>query len=95
MAAKVRQYGSGSGRFFADLQVWGTPGECFEKLSLIREKTGCQGFIAIFDMADLPFEDAERSMKLFATEVAPRLKDAPQAALADANQRAAPGRHLA
>ncbi len=95
MATKIRKYGSDAARFFADLQIWGTPQQCIEKIAFASRTTGCKGFIAIFDMADLPFEEAERSMKLFASEVAPHLRGTPQAPLAEANQRAAPGRHLA
>jgi alkanesulfonate monooxygenase SsuD/methylene tetrahydromethanopterin reductase-like flavin-dependent oxidoreductase (luciferase family) len=74
MAVKVRKYRAESGAFFADLQVAGTPDECFDKLSFIRQQTGCDGFIAIFDTADLPFERSTASMKLFAAEVIPRLR---------------------
>jgi alkanesulfonate monooxygenase SsuD/methylene tetrahydromethanopterin reductase-like flavin-dependent oxidoreductase (luciferase family) len=74
MAAKVRKYPTESGAFFADLQVWGTPEQCFEKISCIRQQTGCEGFLGIFDTADLPFEQSARSMKLFAAEVMPRLQ---------------------
>ena len=74
MAVKVRKYGSESGHFFAELQVWGNPQQCLEKLAFIQQKTGCREFIAIFDMAELPFEAADRGMKLFAAEVLPHLR---------------------
>ena len=74
MASKIRKYGAATGSFFADLQIWGTPEQCLEKIAFARDKTGCSGFIAIFDMAELPYEESEKSMKLFAAEVMPRLR---------------------
>ena len=74
MASKIRKYGGETSRFFADLQIYGTPDECAEKIAFAKEQTGCKEFIAIFDMAELPQEDALRHMSLFATEVMPRLR---------------------
>ena len=61
-------------KFFADLQVWGTPDQCFEKILRIRELVNCDRFVGVFKYADLPFEEANRNLELFARAVAPRLK---------------------
>ena len=61
-------------KFFADLQVWGTPDQCFEKILRIREQVNCDRFVGVFKYADMPFEEANRNLELFARAVAPRLK---------------------
>jgi alkanesulfonate monooxygenase SsuD/methylene tetrahydromethanopterin reductase-like flavin-dependent oxidoreductase (luciferase family) len=60
--------------FFLDLQVWGTPDQCYEKILAIREKTGAGAFNGVFSYAGMPWADAERNMRLFAEKVMPRLK---------------------
>ena len=67
-------------QFFLDLQVWGTPEQCYEKIMTIRELTGAGAYNGVFSYAGMPYEDAERSMRLFARTVLPRLRaldDAP------------------
>ena len=60
--------------FFLGLQVWGTPDQCYEKILAIRERTGAGAFNGVFSYAGMPLPDAERSMRLFASKVMPRLK---------------------
>jgi alkanesulfonate monooxygenase SsuD/methylene tetrahydromethanopterin reductase-like flavin-dependent oxidoreductase (luciferase family) len=60
--------------FFLGIQVWGTPEQCFEKIMRIRAITGSDAYNAIFSYAGMPWADAEKSMRLFAREVMPRLK---------------------
>jgi alkanesulfonate monooxygenase SsuD/methylene tetrahydromethanopterin reductase-like flavin-dependent oxidoreductase (luciferase family) len=77
--------------FFTNLQVWGTPEQCFEKILEIRQRTGCDHYIAVFSYSGMPYEEAERNMRLFAADVMPRLQaldrpDAPaQATVAEAS----------
>src|SRR5262245_31739152 len=59
-------------QFFLDIQVWGTPEQCFEKIMRIRSITGMDAYNGIFSYAGMPWADAERSMRLFAREVLPR-----------------------
>jgi alkanesulfonate monooxygenase SsuD/methylene tetrahydromethanopterin reductase-like flavin-dependent oxidoreductase (luciferase family) len=68
--------------FFLDLQVWGTPDECVAKIEDIRRRTGCETYVGVFSYAGMPIEEAERNMRLFARDVAPRLRtlDTPVAA---------------
>jgi alkanesulfonate monooxygenase SsuD/methylene tetrahydromethanopterin reductase-like flavin-dependent oxidoreductase (luciferase family) len=75
MSGVINRYGVNEAtKFFADLQVWGTPQQCYEKISWLHTTLGCQTFVAVFDYAGLPFEEVERSMKLFAEEVMPALQ---------------------
>lgn len=60
---------------FADLQVWGTPDECLEKILSIREIVGCDHITLGFRFAGLPIDLAERSLRLFAETVLPRLRE--------------------
>jgi alkanesulfonate monooxygenase SsuD/methylene tetrahydromethanopterin reductase-like flavin-dependent oxidoreductase (luciferase family) len=60
--------------FFLGIQVWGTPEQCFERIMRIRDVTGTETFNGIFSYAGMPWADAERSMRLFARDVMPRLK---------------------
>lgn len=64
-------------------QAWGTPDQVFEKLKMIQSMTSAEEFVLNVKFGTMPYEDAERSMKLFAEEVLPRLH-ALEAALAPA-----------
>jgi alkanesulfonate monooxygenase SsuD/methylene tetrahydromethanopterin reductase-like flavin-dependent oxidoreductase (luciferase family) len=67
-------------QFFLDLQVWGTPEQCYEKIMTIKALTGAGAYNAVFSYAGMPYEEAERSMRSFARSVMPRLQaldDAP------------------
>jgi hypothetical protein len=69
--------------FFMNLQVWGTPEQCYAKILDVRERVGNEHFIGVFSYAGMPWAEAERSMRLFAREVRPEL------------QKLAPGAHPA
>ena len=60
--------------FFVNLQVWGTPEQCYEKILEINRLSGNDSYIGVFSYAGMPYDDAERSMRLFAAEVMPALK---------------------
>ena len=60
--------------FFVNLQVWGTPEQCYEKILDIRRRTGNTHFVGVFCYAGMPWEEAERNMRLFAREVMPALQ---------------------
>jgi alkanesulfonate monooxygenase SsuD/methylene tetrahydromethanopterin reductase-like flavin-dependent oxidoreductase (luciferase family) len=60
--------------FFLGIQVWGTPDECYRKVLEIRRITGAESFTGVFSFAGMPYDEAERSMRLFAKEVRPRLQ---------------------
>lgn len=62
---------------FMDLQVWGTPEQCYEKVMKIQSHVGNDTFNAVFTYADMPFDAAEKSYHLFSKEVLPALKKVP------------------
>jgi alkanesulfonate monooxygenase SsuD/methylene tetrahydromethanopterin reductase-like flavin-dependent oxidoreductase (luciferase family) len=67
---------------FLDVQVWGTPKECLEKILWFCELTGAETFLPVFGYGGMPVEDAQRSMELFAEEIMPTLQAfSPAAAL--------------
>jgi alkanesulfonate monooxygenase SsuD/methylene tetrahydromethanopterin reductase-like flavin-dependent oxidoreductase (luciferase family) len=78
MADKIHTYGAGTVTdYFVDLQVWGTPEQCHEKILDIRRRTGNSHYVGVFSYAGMPYEEAERNMRLFAREVLPRLTPLP------------------
>jgi len=75
MSEKIAQYGTDKViDYFVNLQVYGTPEQCFEKILDVRNRVGQSHFVGVFSYAGMPYEDAERSMRLFAAEVMPALK---------------------
>jgi hypothetical protein len=60
--------------FFLDLQVWGTPEQCFERIVDIQRRTGGEAFTGVFSYGGMPYDLAEASLRLFAAEVMPELK---------------------
>ena len=60
--------------FFADLQVWGTPAECIERAMNIRSALGNDSFIVVPSFGGMPYDEAERNLRLLAAEVLPELK---------------------
>jgi alkanesulfonate monooxygenase SsuD/methylene tetrahydromethanopterin reductase-like flavin-dependent oxidoreductase (luciferase family) len=61
-------------QFFLDIQIWGTPEQCFERIMRIRGITGTDWYNGLFSYAGMPWDEAERNMRLFAREVMPQLK---------------------
>jgi alkanesulfonate monooxygenase SsuD/methylene tetrahydromethanopterin reductase-like flavin-dependent oxidoreductase (luciferase family) len=60
--------------FFLGLQPWGTPEQCYEKIVDTIERTGGESFTGVFSFGGMPYEIAEESQRLFASEVMPELK---------------------
>jgi len=60
--------------FFVNLQVAGTPEQCYEKILDIQRRTGAEAFNGVFSYGAIPYDLAESSMRLFASEVMPELK---------------------
>jgi alkanesulfonate monooxygenase SsuD/methylene tetrahydromethanopterin reductase-like flavin-dependent oxidoreductase (luciferase family) len=60
--------------FFVNLQVTGTPEQCYEKILDIQKRTGAEAFNGVFSYGAMPYDLAEASVRLFATEVMPELK---------------------
>src|SRR5262245_14666769 len=72
---KIATYGTdGVIDFFVDLQVSGTPTQCYEKILDIRRRVGNDHFVGVFSYAGMPYDEAERNLRLFAAEVMPALQ---------------------
>jgi alkanesulfonate monooxygenase SsuD/methylene tetrahydromethanopterin reductase-like flavin-dependent oxidoreductase (luciferase family) len=74
MAKNLKGGTDASIEYFLNLQVWGTPEMCFNKIDEIRKKVNANHFTGVFSYAGMPWEDAEKSLNLFAKEVMPELK---------------------
>ncbi len=59
---------------FASLMPFGTPAEVLEKLKFMQETIDNNGIMGNFSYAGMPFDEAERNIKCFATQVMPELK---------------------
>ena len=77
---KIERYGDqGVKDFFLDLQVWGTPEQCYDKIMATRGRLGSESYLAAFSFGGMPYPEVEKSMRLFAETVMPRLKQIPAA----------------
>ena len=75
MAEKIHQYGTDTViDYFMNLQVWGTPEQCYEKILDIHARTGNSHYVGVFGYAGMPHDEAERNMRLFARDVMPELQ---------------------
>jgi alkanesulfonate monooxygenase SsuD/methylene tetrahydromethanopterin reductase-like flavin-dependent oxidoreductase (luciferase family) len=75
MTEKIHTYGDDKViDFFVDLQVWGTPEQCYDKILDVRRRVGNDHFVGVFSYAGMPAAEAERNMRLFATDVMPALQ---------------------
>ena len=59
--------------FLAELQVWGTPDQVFNKLAEHQRLADSGGLIGAFSYGGMPHDLAKRNMMLFAERVLPRL----------------------
>ena len=60
--------------FFLDLQIWGTPEQCYSKAADILKRVGAERFVSVFSYAGMSFAESDRNMKLFARDVMPELQ---------------------
>ncbi|MBV9044749.1 MAG: LLM class flavin-dependent oxidoreductase, partial [Alphaproteobacteria bacterium] len=60
--------------FFLSLQIWGTPDQCYERIVDFSSKLGAETFTGVFSYAGMPYDMAEQNLRLFASDVLPRLK---------------------
>ena len=80
-AETIQKVGEDSAtEFFMNLQVWGTPEMCYEKIVRVSDKVGADSFVGVFSYAGMPAAEAERNMRLFADKVRPELQRLPVAA---------------
>jgi len=75
MAEKIAQYGEARViDFFLGLQIWGTPEQCHARIADVHARTGNSHFVGVFAYAGMPYDEAERNMRLFAREVVPEIR---------------------
>jgi alkanesulfonate monooxygenase SsuD/methylene tetrahydromethanopterin reductase-like flavin-dependent oxidoreductase (luciferase family) len=75
MAKSIAKHGTDPFvNMLADLQVWGTPEQCYQQCIENCMRIDGAGIIAGFSYAGMPPELAKENMKLFADKVLPRLK---------------------
>ena len=75
MSEKIATYGTDAViDYFMNLQVWGTPEQCYERILDIHARTGNSHYVGVFSYAGMPYDEAERNLRLFAAEVMPALK---------------------
>jgi len=60
--------------FFLGLQIYGTPEQCTDRIIDFAGRLGAETFTGVFSYAGMPYDMAEKSMRLFAAEVLPKLK---------------------
>ena len=63
--------------FFMSIQVWGTPEMCYDKIKNFTGRVNAGAFNGVFSYAGMPYELAESSMRLFASEVMPEVQKLP------------------
>jgi alkanesulfonate monooxygenase SsuD/methylene tetrahydromethanopterin reductase-like flavin-dependent oxidoreductase (luciferase family) len=71
---------------FIELQIYGTPDECLERILEIRSQVGNNGFNAVCSFSGMDYQFAEGNMRLFASEVMPRLRPVPDVDFAELDQ---------
>ena len=59
---------------FVGLQVAGTPAQCLEQIYTMQDLVGLNHFIAVFSYGGMPHDVADRNLRLFASEVMPKLQ---------------------
>jgi alkanesulfonate monooxygenase SsuD/methylene tetrahydromethanopterin reductase-like flavin-dependent oxidoreductase (luciferase family) len=62
------------GEYAARPQAWGTPDQVMERLEHVQRMTSARELILNFRFGGMPAATAERSMRLFASDVLPRLQ---------------------
>jgi len=74
MTEKIAEYGTDRVvDYLVNLQVAGTPEQCYERILDINRRTGNSHYVGVFSYAGMPYDEAERNMRLFAAEVMPEL----------------------
>lgn len=75
LAGNIRKHGIDSFvNFLAELQIWGTPDQVFEKLAATQRRADIGGLIGAFSYGGMPHDLAKRNITLFAEQVLPRLQ---------------------
>lgn len=83
MSSLLNETGSGydMGAMYLTNQVWGTPEQCVAKIAEIERLMHPDHFVAVMKYGGMPLAEAEASMRLFAAEALPAVKQIPVAKL--------------
>jgi alkanesulfonate monooxygenase SsuD/methylene tetrahydromethanopterin reductase-like flavin-dependent oxidoreductase (luciferase family) len=60
--------------FYANLQVYGTPDQCIDKIAERRDILGADTFLGFFSYGGMDWDEVMRNLHLFTDKVAPRVK---------------------
>jgi alkanesulfonate monooxygenase SsuD/methylene tetrahydromethanopterin reductase-like flavin-dependent oxidoreductase (luciferase family) len=75
ISEKIEKYGpEGFVDFFLGLQVWGPPEQCHERIVEFSGRLGADSFNGVFSYSGMPWEEAERNLRLFSDTVRPELQ---------------------
>ena len=74
---------------------WGTPDQVIEKVIGLHGLLGMAAFNPTFSFAGMPYPEAEASLRLFAREVLPVIRELPADPMATPNPVGAAARALA
>jgi len=80
MADATKKSATSFREMFTKTQVYGTPEQCVATLRTIADTMDAAEFMGTFKYGGMPLEVAQRSMKLFATEVLPHIQRGTSAA---------------
>lgn len=64
----------GAAKDFVKLMPWGTPDQVLRKIENMRDMIDMNGIMCNMSYAGMPYDEAERSLRCFATHVLPELK---------------------
>lgn len=74
MSANRPESPEAAAEWYLDLQVWGTPRMCYDRVLKVRDRLGADTFVGVFSYAGMPYDESERNLRLFAEQVLPELK---------------------
>ena len=74
MSAVQQQSAAATTEAYLDLHAWGTPQMCIERIRQTTERMRSNTFTSVFSYAGMPYDEAERNLRLFAREVLPALR---------------------
>jgi alkanesulfonate monooxygenase SsuD/methylene tetrahydromethanopterin reductase-like flavin-dependent oxidoreductase (luciferase family) len=74
MSAAQRASADQATEAYLDLQVWGTPAMCRDRIVKTADRMDSDHFTCVFSYAGMPYPEAERNLRLFASEVMPKLQ---------------------
>ncbi len=60
--------------FFLNIQTWGTPETCVERIIENANRIGAETYVGVFSYAGMPWDEAERNLRLFSESVMPKLQ---------------------